>query len=62
MFDFALEMFTTVIENKRKLTYSNFSLKEVEFNKKKALPFFLVLELLTKQKCVATLSTRNLIT
>jgi len=39
----------------------NFSLKEVDFNKKKALPFFLVLELLTKQKCIATLSTRNLI-
>jgi len=40
----------------------NFSLKEIDFNKKKALPFFLVLELLTKQKCIATLSTRNLIT
>lgn len=39
----------------------NFSLKEVEFNKKKALVFFLALELLTNQKCVATLSSKNVL-
>lgn len=39
----------------------NFSLKEVEFNKKKALAFFLALELLTNQKCVATLSSKNVL-
>lgn len=38
----------------------NFSFKDIVFNKKKALPFFLALELLTKQKCIATLSSRNL--
>lgn len=39
----------------------NFSLKGVEFNKKKALPFFLAVELLTNQKCVATLSSKNIL-
>ncbi len=39
----------------------NFSLKEVDFNKKKALPFFLAMELLTNQKCVATLSSKNIL-
>jgi ribosomal protein L5 len=39
----------------------NFSLKDVEFNKKKALVFFLALELLTNQKCVATLSSKNVL-
>jgi ribosomal protein L5 len=38
----------------------NFSLKEVAFNKKKALPFFLAMELLSNQKCVATLSSKNI--
>lgn len=38
----------------------NFSFREIDFNKKKALPFFLAMELLTKQKCIATLSSRNL--
>lgn len=39
----------------------NFSLKDVTFNKKKALPFFLAMELLTNQKCVATLSSKNIL-
>lgn len=39
----------------------NFSLKEIAFNKKKALPFFLAMELLTNQKCVATLSSKNIL-
>ena len=39
----------------------NFSLKEVDFNKKKALVFFLALELLSNQKCVATLSSKNVL-
>lgn len=39
----------------------NLSLKEVDFNKKKALPFFLAMELLTNQKCVATLSSKNVL-
>ena len=38
----------------------NFSFKEINFSKKKALPFFLAVELLTRQKCIATLSSRNL--
>jgi len=42
-------------------TILNFSLKEVDFNKKKALPFFLAMELLTNQKCVATLSSKNIL-
>jgi ribosomal protein L5 len=39
----------------------NFSLKDVDFNKKKALPFFLAMELLTNQKCIATLSSKNVL-
>ena len=39
----------------------NLSLKEVDFNKKKALPFFLAMELLTNQKCIATLSSKNIL-
>lgn len=39
----------------------NFSLKDLAFNKKKAIPFFLALELLTNQKCVATLSSKNIL-
>jgi len=39
----------------------NFSLKEIGFNKKKALVFFLAVELLTNQKCVATLSSKNVL-
>lgn len=39
----------------------NFSLKEVAFNKKRALVFFLALELITNQKCVATLSSKNVL-
>lgn len=42
-------------------TVLNFSLKEVDFNKKKALPFFLAMELITNQKCVATLSSKNIL-
>jgi ribosomal protein L5 len=38
----------------------NFSFRDIDFSKKKALPFFLAMELLTKQKCIATLSSRNL--
>ncbi len=40
----------------------NFSLKEVGFNKKKALVFFFALELLTNQKCIATISSKNVLT
>lgn len=39
----------------------NFSFKELDFNKKKVLPFFLAMELLTSQKCVATLSSKNIL-
>ena len=39
----------------------NFSLKDVSFNKKKALIFFLAVELLTNQKCIATLSSKNVL-
>ena len=39
----------------------NFSFREVDFNKKKALPFFLAMELLTNQKCIATLSSKNIL-
>ena len=39
----------------------NFSLKNVGFNKKKALSFFLGIEYLTNQKCIATLSSKNIL-
>ena len=37
----------------------NFSFRDVGFSKKRVLPFFLAVELLTNQKCVATLSPKN---
>ncbi len=42
-------------------TILNFSFKDLDFNKKKVLPFFLAMELLTNQKCVATLSSKNVL-
>lgn len=39
----------------------NFSFKEIDFNKKKALAFFLAMELLANQKCIATLSSKNIL-
>lgn len=40
----------------------NFSFRGIEFSKKRVLPFFLALELLTNQKCVVTQSSRNVLT
>lgn len=37
----------------------SFRFRSIEFNKKRALPFFLARELLTQRKCVASLSKRN---
>ena len=37
----------------------SFRFRSIEFNKKRALPFFLAMELLTNRKCVASLSKRN---
>jgi hypothetical protein len=42
-------------------TVLNFSFKDLDFNKKRVLPFFLAMELLTNQKCVATLSSKNIL-
>ncbi len=39
----------------------NFTFKDLDFNKKKVLPFFLAMELLTNQKCIATLSSKNIL-
>lgn len=39
----------------------NFSFKSIDFNKKRTLPFFLAMELLTNQKCIATLSSKNIL-
>lgn len=36
-----------------------FRFRSIEFSKKRALPFFLAIELLTHRKCVASLSSRN---
>ena len=38
----------------------SFRFRSIAFNKKRALPFFLAIELLTQQKCVASLSSRNI--
>lgn len=38
----------------------NFSFKDIKFNKKRVLPFFLALELLSNQKCVATISSKDI--
>ena len=37
-----------------------FRFRSIEFSKKRALPFFLAIELLTHRKCVASLSSRNI--
>ncbi len=37
----------------------SFRFRAIEFNKKRALPFFFAMELLTHRKCVASLSKRN---
>ncbi len=39
----------------------SFRFRSVEFSKKRVLPFFIALELLTHQKCVASLSKRNVL-
>ena len=44
-----------------KIAIDNGIYKNIDFNKKRALPFFFALELLTKQKCVATLSSKNIL-
>ena len=38
-----------------------FSFRSVDFQKKRALPFFIAIELLTQQKCVASLARRNVL-
>ena len=38
----------------------SFRFRSISFNKKRALPFFLAIELLTQRKCVASLSSRNI--
>ncbi len=37
----------------------SFNFRSVAFNKKKALPFFLAIELISNQKAVASLSSRD---
>jgi len=37
----------------------SFNFRGIAFNKKKALPFFLAIELISNQKCVASLSGRD---
>jgi ribosomal protein L5 len=39
----------------------NFSFRDIDFNKKRTLPFFFAMELLTGQKAVATLSSKNIL-
>ena len=39
----------------------NFSFFDINFNKKKVLPFFLAMELITNKKCIATLSSKNIL-
>jgi hypothetical protein len=39
----------------------NFNFRDILFLKKKVLPFFLSLELITHQKCVATLSSKDIL-
>jgi len=39
----------------------NFSFRGVDFSKKRVLPFFFALELLTNQKCIVTQSSRNVL-
>jgi ribosomal protein L5 len=57
IFPYANIMLQTVV----KKIILNFGFKEINFNKKKAVPFFFAAELLTNQKCVATLSSKNVL-
>lgn len=38
----------------------SFRFRSISFSKKRALAFFLAIELLTNRKCVASLSSRNI--
>ena len=38
----------------------SFRFKTIIFNKKRTLPFFLAIELLTHQKCIASLATKDI--
>lgn len=48
-------------QNRSNIVYSiiSFRFRSIEFSKKRALPFFLAIELLTHRKCIASLSKRN---
>jgi large subunit ribosomal protein L5 len=47
-------------KNLKKITL-NFGFKSIKFEKKKMILFFMILELITNQKCVLTSSRKNLI-
>ena len=37
-----------------------FRFKSIQFNKKRTLPFFLAIELITNRKCIASLANKNI--
>lgn len=39
----------------------NFGFKQIKFNKKQMVPFFMILELISNQKCVVTTSRKNIL-
>lgn len=51
---------TFVLKNCNKISL-NFGFKEIKFEKKQMVIYFILLELLTNQKCVLTSSSKNLI-
>lgn len=53
----------TVPQRKPQITSAtlSFRFRSIAFDKKRALPFFLALELLTQQKSIATLARRHLL-
>jgi len=50
----------TTTLNHLKCVVLSFRFKTIIFNKKRTLPFFLAIELLTHQKCVASLATKDI--
>lgn len=50
----------SVLKNCNKISL-NFGFKEIKFEKKQMVIYFLLLELLTNQKCILTASSKNLI-
>lgn len=66
-FNYNLNYFTkfntshSLLKNKCKKISLNFGFKDIKFEKKQMILYFFLLELLSNQKCILTISRKNLI-